>query len=97
MATYKELLAQRDKLTAEIEKRRTEERDTIIADIRQKMADYQITADEINGKRTGRRQGNRSAVAAKYRDPASGKEWSGRGKPPAWIKDASNRDIFLIR
>jgi DNA-binding protein H-NS len=33
---------------------------------------------------------------AKYRDPASGKTWTGRGKPPLWIVGAKNRDAFLI-
>lgn len=33
---------------------------------------------------------------AKYQDPASGKTWTGRGKPPAWIAGAANRDAFLI-
>lgn len=28
------------------------------------------------------------AAPAKYRDPLSGKEWSGRGRQPGWIKDA---------
>jgi DNA-binding protein H-NS len=32
----------------------------------------------------------------KYRDPASGATWSGRGHAPSWIKDAANRDAFLI-
>lgn len=27
----------------------------------------------------------RSAVAPKYRDPSSGKTWTGRGKNPAWM------------
>ena len=33
---------------------------------------------------------------AKYRDPATGKTWTGRGKPPAWIAGVANRDEFLI-
>jgi DNA-binding protein H-NS len=33
----------------------------------------------------------------KYRDPASGATWSGRGHAPSWIKDAANRDEFLIK
>ena len=36
------------------------------------------------------------AGVAKYRDPATGKTWTGRGKPPAWIAGAANRDAFLI-
>lgn len=37
-----------------------------------------------------------SAGVAKYRDPATGKTWTGRGKPPAWISVAADRTSFLI-
>ena len=37
-----------------------------------------------------------SKVAAKYRDPNTGAEWSGRGKPPVWIRDFEDRTQFLI-
>ena len=33
---------------------------------------------------------------AKYRDPATGKTWTGRGKPPTWIAGVKDRDAFLI-
>jgi DNA-binding protein H-NS len=33
---------------------------------------------------------------AKYRDPKSGKTWTGRGKPPLWIVGAKDRTPFLI-
>ena len=35
-------------------------------------------------------------VSPKYRDPVSGATWSGRARPPAWIKDAKDRSKFLI-
>lgn len=37
-----------------------------------------------------------SKVAAKYRDPASGVTWSGRGKAPLWIRDHEDRTPFQI-
>lgn len=33
----------------------------------------------------------------KYRDPKTGKTWTGNGKAPGWIAGAKNRDKFLIR
>jgi DNA-binding protein H-NS len=33
---------------------------------------------------------------AKYRDPKSGKTWTGRGKPPLWIVGVKDRTPFLI-
>lgn len=38
----------------------------------------------------------RTAVKPKYRNPETGATWTGRGKPPNWIRDAKNRDAFLI-
>jgi DNA-binding protein H-NS len=45
---------------------------------------------------TKKRKGNypRGPQPAKYRDPESGAEWSGRGKAPAWI--VGDKDAFLI-
>ena len=37
------------------------------------------------------------AGVPKYRDPKSGKTWTGNGQAPGWIAGAKNRDKFLIR
>ncbi len=37
-----------------------------------------------------------SAVAPKYINPKTGATWSGRGRTPAWIANAKNRDRFLV-
>lgn len=44
-------------------------------------------------RRTGRAK---SGGVPLYRDPASGKTWTGRGKPPAWIAGTEDRSSFLI-
>ena len=31
-----------------------------------------------------------------HRDPATGQTWTGKGRPPAWIAGAKDRDAFLI-
>ena len=42
----------------------------------------------------------RKPVAAKYRNPATGALWTGRGKAPLWIleaeKSGQSRQLFLI-
>ncbi|WP_415867691.1 H-NS family nucleoid-associated regulatory protein [Burkholderia ubonensis] len=38
----------------------------------------------------------RAPAVAKYRDPASGAVWSGRGRTPRWIA-GQDREKFLIR
>ncbi|CAM2159270.1 DNA-binding protein H-NS (plasmid) [Pararobbsia alpina] len=97
MPTYKELLAQRVELNAQIEQTRIAERDDVVADIKQKMADYEIDIEELVALKRGRKFSNKKAAAVpKYRDPTTGATWSGRGKSPSWIKGATNRDEFLI-
>ncbi|KVV20842.1 hypothetical protein WK78_26395 [Burkholderia cepacia] len=94
MANYKQLLEQRAKLDEQIEALREQEQAMVIEEIRQKMSDYEITVDMLVAKRTRK---STAPATAKYRDPKSGKEWSGRGKMPNWLKEASNPEAFLIK
>lgn len=61
------------------------------------LADGNLEAPNATGK-TAAKAGNyvRGPQAAKYRDPATGTTWSGRGRAPAWIADAKDRTAFLI-
>ena len=88
--TYKELLAQREALEAQIQTARKQEVSDVIAKIRGLVQDYDLTADDIF---TARRAP--STVAPKFRNPETGDTWTGRGKPPAWIKD-KDRAQFAI-
>ncbi|WP_321797949.1 H-NS histone family protein [Caballeronia sp. J97] len=48
-------------------------------------------------KSAGPRKGaGKSKLPPKYRDPVSGATWSGHARPPAWIKDAPDRSVYLI-
>ncbi|WP_244814713.1 H-NS family nucleoid-associated regulatory protein [Caballeronia sp. Lep1P3] len=98
MPSYKELLAQRESLERQIEEAKSREYAEVLNEIKQKMADYGITLQELAGGRSGKSakaSRSRSGVAPKYRDPESGSTWSGRGKPPKWIA-GQDRDNFLI-
>jgi DNA-binding protein H-NS len=97
MSSYKELLAQREKLEKQIEEAKSKEFDEVIADIKQKMSDYGITPADLGAGRVKYSKSGkpRAGVAPKYRDPATGSTWSGRGKPPKWIA-GQDREGFLI-
>lgn len=104
MATYKEILAQIEALKQEADELRRAEITGVIADIRQKIADFNLTGADLGfGERVVAERaavGTRGPVKAKYRDPATGKTWSGRGVMPKWLKaemDAGRaKDDFLI-
>jgi DNA-binding protein H-NS len=52
----------------------------------------------LGGKKRGPKPGKKTAAAApaKYMDPKTGATWSGRGRAPAWIASAKNRDRYLV-
>ena len=94
--SVEELTAEREKLDAEIKAKQDAEKASVIAQIKQVAETYGVTADELV-EAMGGLKSKRKGVKAKpkYRDPATGVIWSGRGKEPAWIK-GKNRDQFLI-
>jgi len=96
MSSYKELLAQREKLEKQIEEAKAREYAEVLNEIKQKMVDYGISLTELGGRGKHNKVGRpRNGVAPKYRDPQSGNTLSGRGKPPKWIA-GQDRDQFLI-
>lgn len=96
MATYKELLLQQEALAAKIEEARRRELADAIARIRAEVAEYGLTADDIFSKRkSAARRASGAKVAPKYRNPATGQTWTGRGKAPKWI-EGKDRAQFAI-
>ncbi|MFT4195231.1 H-NS family nucleoid-associated regulatory protein [Ottowia sp.] len=95
MSSLQELLKQRDALTQQIEAARRREIADAVAKVRALVAEYQLTVQDVFP--TGRKARVKSSakVAPKYRDPATGQTWTGRGKAPKWI-DGKDRTQFLI-
>jgi len=96
--TYKELLAQRQALEAQIAEARKNEASKAIETVRQIVSDYELTVDDvfpISHSQRRRSATKGSAVAIKYRNPETGETWTGRGKPPRWIAD-KDRAQFLV-
>lgn len=94
IASYKELLQQREALEQQINAAREAELKEVKAKVKEMIEAYGLTqADIFPAAGASSRKG--SVVAPKYRDPATGKTWTGRGKPPTWIS-GQDRDQFLI-
>lgn len=92
MATYKELLAQRAELEKQISEAGKAERGAAIASARELIEEFDLTSDELFGRAS---KSARTKVAIKYRDPATGNTWTGRGKAPKWIQD-QDREKFAV-
>jgi len=97
MSTYQELLRQREALSMQIEEARKREIADAVTKVRFMISEYQLTPQDVfpGGGRKGRKSSFGSKVAAKYRNPATGQTWTGRGKAPKWI-DGKDRTQFLI-
>lgn len=95
--TYKELLQQREALEQAIAQARQNEIASAVAKIRELVAEYGLTPQDVFPGRGAKSTvvKSTSKVAAKYRDPATGQTWTGRGKAPKWI-EGKDRTPFVI-
>lgn len=94
MATYLELKAQAEQLLAQAEQMKAQETRDVIADIKAKIANYGLTAEDLGlarGNSAGRprqAKAQKSSAPVKYRGP-NGETWGGgRGRKPQWVVDA---------
>jgi DNA-binding protein H-NS len=88
MATYLELKQKAEKLMAEAEQMRQKEIDEVIAEIRERMKAYGLTAQDIGAVGRKRNSGGAAKAVVKYRGP-NGETWSGgRGRKPRWVTEA---------
>ena len=103
-----------EKLRKQAQSLQSKRRKPIIQSIVRSMKEYDITIEEISsalGKAPNNKAKSapkskapasaRKTVAPKYRNPATGDTWTGRGKAPRWVVDAEasgqSRDQFLIK
>ena len=95
--SYKELLQQREALELAIAQARQNEISAAVTKVRELVAEFGLTVQDIFPGRASKGSNAKSAskVAAKYRDPATGQTWTGRGKAPKWI-EGRDRTPFLI-
>jgi len=102
---YAELKSQRDRLNNQLEaiavEARAEFRERIEAEAKELEVNlYEWYAPQAPAKRT--RAANKTSTSnlvPKYKDPATGETWLGRGRPAAWLQkyleEGKSKDEFL--
>jgi len=96
---YEEIQAKIADLQAQAERVKREEKQQAIDAARAMISSYGITAKDLGldkapkGK-AGPKPGGK--IPAKYRDPASGATWSGRGKTPKWFNGSFDPSVYAI-
>lgn len=92
MATYAELQEQIKKLQEEAEKVRTAEIESVLADVKGKIKQYGLTAEQLGlvaaPKNTSKKASASKNATVMYRK--GDLTWSGaaRGRKPAWVIEA---------
>lgn len=95
MSSYKELLKQRETLEQQINEARRQELAGAVAQVRALVAEFDLTPQDVFPAGRARSASSGTKVAPKYRDPATGQTWTGRGKAPKWIQN-QDREKFVI-
>ncbi|KFJ10846.1 H-NS histone family protein [Delftia acidovorans] len=93
MNDYKTLLQQKAELDARIAEAMKTEKAGAVAEVRTLVQQYQLTEQDVFPSRSAKPKG--SVGEPKYRDPATGATWTGRGKPPNWIQ-GKDRSSFQL-
>jgi DNA-binding protein H-NS len=98
MATYLELQKQIEALQREAEALKSEERQGVIERMKEAVAVYDITAEELGlsrrgGKGSARKNAPKNSATRASASPApygdtQGNTWAGRGPRPRWLKEA---------
>lgn len=110
MTTYRNVKAQIAKLEKQASDLFKKEVEVVVAKVRGLISEYGLTAADLGltgkGAKVVKATRKKRAVAAKpagvplYADSASGKTWTGKGKPPNWIveglKKGKSKSDFLI-
>lgn len=93
MKTYEELVAERAEIDKQIATAVAGERKEALAVTRDLVGKFAFTQKELFGGAPGALKGTK--VAPKYRDPATGALWTGRGARPAWLRDKELSDYLI--
>ncbi|OYT88393.1 MAG: histone family protein nucleoid-structuring protein H-NS [Burkholderiales bacterium PBB6] len=86
MTTIQELMAQKAALEKQIAEAQRAAKSDAITKVKALMAEYGLTAADLAGKVAAPKAEGGKKVAAKYRDPATGQTWTGRGLKPKWLQ-----------
>ena len=102
MSTYAEIQEEIKQLQERAEEQRKLEIETVISDINEKIALFNIKPQDLlfpdssnQEVKAGSKQA-KNKLPPKYRNKLTGQEWSGVGRVPNWYKDATNEEKELM-
>jgi DNA-binding protein H-NS len=85
--TIGELQKIADDITNEIQTKREEKKKTLLEQFQKLLSSEGLTIEDVIGTKRRGRPRKRGALPVRFRDPETGKGWSGRGRKPVWLVD----------
>jgi DNA-binding protein H-NS len=96
---YPKLLRLREVISETYQQKADAARETVVAKMATELQQLGMSVDDFVAMRSKRKRAARTPAVPKYRSP-EGREWSGRGPTPKWIREleeaGGNREDFLI-
>ncbi|MDP2005049.1 MAG: H-NS histone family protein [Rubrivivax sp.] len=86
--TLSDLMAQKAALEKQIADFQREQRGQAIEKVKALMGEYGLTLADIGSRPAAAPKKASAKVAPKYRNPATGDTWTGRGLKPKWMTAA---------
>lgn len=83
MTTYQEMQRELERLHQQSAQARLAEKAAALAKIRALIVEHELRPSDLGFTDEPKRLP--PSATAKYRDPATGATWSGRGRPPRWL------------
>lgn len=83
MTTYQEMQRELEQLHQQSAQARLAEKAAVLAKIRALIVEHELLPSDLGFDDAPKR--HPASATAKYRDPATGATWSGRGRPPRWL------------
>jgi DNA-binding protein H-NS len=87
------LVQQREEIEKQIREIRAAEQSEALAKVRNLIRLHGLQVTDVFERKAATKPA--AKVAPKYRDPATGNTWAGRGRSPAWF-DATRKHLFEI-
>ena len=96
MSKLKELIAQKEALEQQIHEVKQTELMEAISKVQAIVAEFDLTPEQVFPKgKAGAKGKEKTKAPAKYKDPVSGKTWTGHGMHPKWL-EGKDRSEFAI-
>jgi DNA-binding protein H-NS len=94
VTTCREFQDELERLHQQAEMARRKEKGEALARIRELIIEYQLLPSDL-GLGPVSKAPRSTTTTVKYRDPATGATWSGRGRAPGWLQ-GEDRSKFAV-